>query len=151
MNWLKVIFNPDHPDIPDALAENFTHEYLKEKLSKKRSALLKAFLMDQNIVRGIGNAYSDEIIWNCIISPKSKCGAVPDVLVKELYNSINKVLINAIDEIEKAIPNAISGEYRDFLAVHNKTKDTTPTGYKIIIEKIASRTTYFTEEQILYE
>ncbi|MCL1473385.1 DNA-formamidopyrimidine glycosylase family protein [Argonema antarcticum] len=151
LGWATITFSPPKPSVPDALSETFNLSYLREKLSERKSDIIKAFLLNQNIVRGIGNAYADEILWDCKIAPASKCGRLPDTAVEALHSSIKKVLENAIQELFRATPNAINGEYRDFLIVHNPAKKETPSGYEIRTDKIASKTTYYTEEQILYE
>jgi formamidopyrimidine-DNA glycosylase len=151
LGWATLTLNPSLPNVPDALSEAFDLGYLKEKLSKRKSDLVKPFLLNQNIVRGIGNAYVDEILWDCKVSPSSKCNSLPDKAVEDLYNSIRQVLQNAVQELVRATPSAINGEYRDFLNVHNPNRKLTPSGYEIKIEQIASKTTYYTDEQILYE
>ncbi|WP_447979628.1 hypothetical protein [Candidatus Nitrospira bockiana] len=106
--------------------------------------------MDQAIIRGIGNAYADEILWHARISPKSAVGRIPDRLVEELLRSIRRVLTEAIEEIKRKSPDSISGEVRGFLRVHNPRRSVSPTGYQIMKENMGSRITYFTEEQVLY-
>jgi formamidopyrimidine-DNA glycosylase len=135
--------------VPDAL--DISEAYLKEKIKEKPRKLVKPFLLDQKITRGIGNAYADEILWHARISPLSKIGKLPDTVVKDLLNSIKDVLLNAVEEIKKINPDIISGEIREFLSVHNYSSTKSPTGHKIIKEQIASKTTFYTDEQVLYE
>lgn len=111
---------------------------------------MKAFLIDQSILRGIGNAYVDEILWHARIAPKSVVGKIPDHVIEDLLISIKSVLTEAIDEIKKRKPETISEEVRDFLRVHNPDRSESPTGHRIMTEQVASRITYFTEEQVLY-
>ncbi len=141
---------PEFDDVPDALGENFTFEYFCEKATEKPRTNIKAFLIDQKIVKGIGNAYADEILWLARISPKSIVGKIPKEKLEELYSDIKKVLVEAVDAIKSINPDIISGEERGFLKVHNKTITETKTGFAIIVEKIASKTTYYTDEQVLY-
>jgi formamidopyrimidine-DNA glycosylase len=135
---------------PDAFDKTFTLEYFLDIAHKKPRMNVKAFLIDQCIVKGIGNAYADEIFWAAHISPHSLIGKIPDDILSVLYTTINSVLRDAIESIKSISPDIISGEERSFLKVHIKDKKETITGYSIIVEKIASKTTYFTEEQILY-
>lgn len=148
--WAKLEFAPRQTCTPDALSHDFSTEYLTQKIAEKKTKNIKSFLLDQNIVRGIGNAYSDEILWHARISPESKCGKLPGSAIGQLFDSIKFVLMEAVGEILKIEPNAINGEVRDFMKVHNKIKKQTATGYMIKTKKIASKTTYFTEEQVLY-
>ena len=124
-------------------------DFLKEKLSKKRTNI-KTFLLDQKNIRGIGNAYADEILWEAGISPFSVCNKIPDAKIKELTKTIKSVLEDAIKQIKKTHPDIISGEVRDFLKIHNSKKEESPTGGKILNTTINSRITY-TEEQELFE
>jgi formamidopyrimidine-DNA glycosylase len=112
--------------------------------------VVKSFLLDQQLLGGIGNAYADEILWEARISPKSVVGKLPDQAVVKLAASIPAVLNHAIDYLRRHHAGMISGEIRDFLAVHNPKAKASPTGAPIIIEQIASKKTYYTEEQVLY-
>jgi formamidopyrimidine-DNA glycosylase len=107
--------DPEEKDAPDAL--NVDIAYLKEKLGKKRSPV-KTVLMDQKVLRGIGNAYADEILWDARISPFSTANKLPETAIKKLLSSIKDVLENAEKQIVKHNPDIISGEVRDFLKVH---------------------------------
>jgi formamidopyrimidine-DNA glycosylase len=140
--------NPEAKDAPDALSADAGFEYLKRILTKKKTNI-KTVLMDQKIIRGIGNAYADEILWHAGISPFSVSNKIPDDKIKALAKSINEVLKNAEKEIIKANPEIIAGEVRDFMLIHNAKKKHSPNGAPILINE-ASRKTYYTEEQELY-
>ena len=140
--------NPPMSSVPDALEVDAT--YLRKKISERPRTRMKAFLIDQPILRGIGNAYVDEILWQARISPKSIIGKMPDRVIDELLIAIRSVLTDAIEQIKQRTPEAISGEVRDFLRVHNPKRSESPTDFPIMTEKVASRITYFTEEQVLY-
>ncbi len=140
--------NPPPSSVPDAL--DVDGAYLRRQISKRSKTGLKALLIDQEILRGIGNAYVDEILWQAKISPKSIVGKIPDRVIDDLLIAISNVLTDAIEQIKRRSPDAISGEVRDFLRVHNPKRSNSPTGFPIKTEKVASRTTYFTEEQVFY-
>ncbi|HZS44172.1 MAG TPA: DNA-formamidopyrimidine glycosylase family protein [Blastocatellia bacterium] len=140
--------NPQPSKVPDAL--DIDADFLRQKIAKKPKLLAKGFLVDQSIVRGIGNAYADEILWHARISPKSIMGKIPDAKIDTLFECMRSVLIDSVDEIKQAQPDIISGEVRDFMAVHNPRKKQSPTGRPIMVEQIASKKTYFTDEQVLY-
>lgn len=147
----KVTFNPTMTDVPDALGETFTFEYLLNAVDNNRRKNIKAFLINQDIIKGIGNAYADEILWKANISPESTAGKIPKENLKELFDAISYVLRDAIVNIEKITPDIISGEERSFLKVHNSKKKQTDEGEEILIKKIASKTTYYTEKQQLFK
>jgi formamidopyrimidine-DNA glycosylase len=108
-------------------------------------------LMDQKVLRGIGNAYADEILWHAKISPFSMSNKIPADKVEVLIKSIKSVLEDAEKEILKANPDIITGEVRDFLIVHQPRKKTTPQGKTIHQKEVSSRKTYYTDEQQLFE
>lgn len=145
-----IKYMPNFDAVPDAFDKAFTLDYFLRRAKEKPRTNIKAFIIDQSIVKGIGNAYADEILWSAHISPKSLVGKIPETQFEILYHAIGKVLNQAIDSIKKLSPDRISGEERSFLKVHNKTITETETGYSIRVEKIASKTTYYTDEQILY-
>jgi len=146
-----IKYMPAMHKTPDAFDNTFTLEYFLNIAHKKPRVNVKAFLIDQSTVKGIGNAYVDEILWAARVSPHSIVGKIPDDILAALYTSIGSVLRNAIESIKNISPDIISGEERSFLKVHNKKIKKTETGYPIIIERIASKITYYTEEQVLYD
>lgn len=149
--YANVKLNPEKPKVPDAFSKEFNKEYLEHGFKRYKSKRIKDLLIDQKFVRGIGNAYVDEILWDAKIHPLSKSGKIPDKVIKELYNSINKVLVDAEEEITKRDPDIIRGEIRDFLKVHNSKLTHSPTGGIIKKENLGNRITYYTDEQVLYE
>ena len=153
-DWQKyanVVFNPEKPEEPDVLSKEFNQKYLEEGFKEHKLENIKNLLLDQKFVRGLSNACVDEILWDAKIHPLSKVGKITSKVIKELYNSINKVLIEAEEEINKKHPDIIRGEIRDFLKIHNSKFTHSPTGGIIKKENIGSRITYYTDEQILYE
>jgi len=145
-----IKYKPFPGKAPDALGSDFTLEYFLTAACKNSFANIKAFLIDQKIIKGIGNAYADEILWFARISPKSVTGKIPEEVMGRLYEAIGTVLRNAIVSIKAISPDIISGEERSFLSVHSKTKKKTDTGFPIIVEMIATKKTYFTDEQVVY-
>lgn len=144
-----VKLDPEDKDGIDALDPKMNYSFLKKALNRK--AAIKNVLLDQNVIRGIGNGYSDEILWQTKISPFSKANAIPDEKVRELAKNIKKVLKNATNQIFKQHPGLIHGEVRDFMNIHTKKKDKSPTGAKIKIAERGMLKTYYTDEQVLYE
>jgi formamidopyrimidine-DNA glycosylase len=140
--------NPKEKEAPDALSKEVSFSLLKKLLQSK--ATIKNLLMDQHVIRGIGNAYADEILWDSRISPLSVSNKIPDNKVKDLTRSIKRVLKDAEKQILKEHPDIIGGEVRDFLKVHNAKKKESPTGGKIIQKQVGGRRTYYTEEQEEY-
>jgi len=131
----------------DAL--DLDYKTLKEILNRK--AAIKNVLLDQDTIRGIGNSYSDEILWETRISPFSKANAIPDEKIKELATTIKKVLKEATEKIYKAHPGKINSEVKEYLQIHTKKKTESPTGKPILTAERGMLLTYYTDEQVLYE
>jgi formamidopyrimidine-DNA glycosylase len=142
--------NPEVREAPDALSKELNYAYLKEQLNKSK-AVIKNLLLDQHTIRGIGNAYADEILWDARISPFSVSNKIPADKVKRLLKSIKAVLRQAEKSILKSHPHIISGEFRDFLQIHNSKKQQSASGATIEVSAAGSRKTYYTKEQTLFK
>jgi len=101
---------------PEPLAKSFTLEKFKEVLIKKEKGKVKQVLMDQNIITGIGNIYSDEILWMAKIHPFKKVKRLSDEEIKRIYRAMREILPKAIELGGESIPDfrRISGEKGGF-------------------------------------
>ena len=82
---------------PDPLARNFTFSLFKERLGRKPNGRIKNVLMDQGVIAGVGNIYSDEALWRTGLNPEERVKNIPDSLLKKLYNDLKVVLKEGID------------------------------------------------------
>lgn len=82
---------------PEPLDPDFSYSIFKQQLYKKRTGKIKTVLMDQSIISGIGNIYSDEALWRAGIHPNEKVEDVADIFLKKLYKSTIEVLRKGID------------------------------------------------------
>ena len=73
---------------PEPLIGNPTPEYLK-RMSRHPKSLVKAALLNQEIVAGIGNIYADEALWGAMIHPKTR---VENLSKKQLENILNAAI-----------------------------------------------------------
>jgi formamidopyrimidine-DNA glycosylase len=144
----NATLDPEPSEAPDALAVDT--KFFEALLSTKKTAI-KTILLDQHIIRGIGNAYADEILWHARISPFSKADKIPKDKIKDLSKAVKTVLQDAEKQLIKSHPEIISGEIRDFLKIHGAKIKESPTGAPVLMEKTGSRKTYYTEEQELFE
>jgi formamidopyrimidine-DNA glycosylase len=133
--------------VPDALG--LSKEYFTSLLSKKRT-VIKTLLMDQKLMRGIGNSYADEILYDAGVSPFSTANAIPLPSIDRLFNSIDEVLKKAIEQIGAANGDELKGELKDFMNIHSRILKKTSKGEEIKTEKIGGRTTYYTDAQQLF-
>lgn len=150
MKNAHVKLSPVDKDGIDALDKGFNFKKLKEILANRKTAI-KNILVDQDLIRGIGNSYSDEVLWQTRISPFSKAAAIPDEKIKELVTTIKKVLKEATEKIYKAHPGKINSEVKEYLQIHTKKQTESPTGSPILIAERGMLKTYYTKEQVLYE
>ena len=149
MKNAHIKLNPVDKDGVDAISKEMNFRFLKEALQRKK--MIKGLLTDQNIIRGIGNSYSDEILWEARISPYSIAEAIPETKVKELVKVIKRILTKEIRNIEKEQAGKVNGEVKKFLKIHTTKLKDSPTGAPIIIDKKGMMKTYYTKEQVLYK
>ncbi|WP_324721370.1 Fpg/Nei family DNA glycosylase [Salinimicrobium sp. HB62] len=116
---------------------------LKEKefleLLKDKSGSIKGVLTDQHVMAGIGNVYSDEMLYQCKIHPKTKTGKLSEKEQKQLFKKMKSVLETAIKK------EGVRDDFPDsFLIKHRKEGDDCPKCEgKIKQIKVSGRSTYF--------
>ncbi len=92
---------------PDLTAAGFSFFDFKKALAGRRGPIKKV-LMDQSVVSGIGNIYSDEILFVARIHPLKKTENLSDVELRKIFSAAKKILKKAI----KLRGTSIS-DYRD--------------------------------------
>lgn len=80
---------------PDAVDPRFTPAAFERALAGRHGSM-KAVLMDQTVVAGIGNAYSDEILFQCRLHPQTPIGALDDAARLRVYRAMRGVMQRAI-------------------------------------------------------
>lgn len=80
---------------PEPLIPGFTFEKFKKTLKGKKGKI-KQVLMNQNVIVGIGNIYSDEILWEAKINPFREMGGLNDKELKRIYLTMKKILKRAV-------------------------------------------------------
>ncbi|MGV9203327.1 MAG: Fpg/Nei family DNA glycosylase [Promethearchaeia archaeon] len=121
---------------PDAL--NMTFKQFQKALNR-RSAYLKSLLLDQSFVAGIGNIYSDEILFQSGLHLKTHVNILNDDQLRTLFDNIKKVLNYGIAK------KGILSEYsKECLIPHRDKEGICPIcGENIQRIKIASRHGFF--------
>ncbi|MCF8062193.1 MAG: hypothetical protein K9M82_06735 [Deltaproteobacteria bacterium] len=124
---------------PDPLEEGFDLETFQNALKGSR-ATVKSVLMDQKRLAGIGNIYSDEILFQAGIRPDIKADALSPDDLKTIYDAmINKVLPAAIEA--QARPERFPSS---FIIPHRRGDGVCPKcGRSLEKSKISGRTSYF--------
>jgi formamidopyrimidine-DNA glycosylase len=81
---------------PEPLGDDFTAQFLYDRLRNKTTSM-KAALMDQRLVAGLGNIYVNEALFRAGVSPKKQAGKLTKVKADLLVDVIKKVLLEAIE------------------------------------------------------
>jgi len=89
---------------PEPLESAFTPEILGQKL-KKRKAPVKAALLDQALIAGIGNMYADEALFAARINPLRPADSLSQDEIDRLHQAIQVVLRSAIDSKGASVSN----------------------------------------------
>lgn len=80
---------------PEPLTD-LTPTILEKQLMKKPLGKIKTVLMDQSVVAGIGNIYSDEILWETGIHPERVVKKISKQEIKKIFNAIKTILNKSI-------------------------------------------------------
>src|SRR6185295_9748804 len=106
---------------PDAL--EVTEAEFRERI-KKHSGAIKNILTNHKFIAGIGNAYSDEILFEARISPFRKRTTLSDDEVGALYRAIGKTLERSIKIVREQFKDELDySEWREHLKIHRKGGD----------------------------
>jgi formamidopyrimidine-DNA glycosylase len=103
----------------EPLSDNFSPEQLQDGL-KRYWGMVKNTLRNQHFIAGIGNAYSDEILFHAGINPLRKSSELSPEEVIRLFDAIKIILKNSIEQIQEKIGVDIHIENREFMKVHNR-------------------------------
>ncbi|MBV7335199.1 bifunctional DNA-formamidopyrimidine glycosylase/DNA-(apurinic or apyrimidinic site) lyase [Chloroflexi bacterium TSY] len=133
---------------PEPLDDSFTPDVLAQKL-EKRKASIKALLLDQSIVAGIGNIYADEALFRAGIHPTRSGHSLSIVELKRLHQALHIVLERGIELKGSSLQNYIrfagtQGNLQEEHQVFRKTGQPCPVcGHTIERIIVAQRSTHF--------
>ena len=135
---------------PEAISSKFNYKYIKNKLENKNKNI-KNFLLDQSFVSGIGNIYSNEILFYCKISPLKLAKKINNENIINLSKYSKLVLNLAIKYGGSSIRNfkntkGISGSFQNEFKVYGREKKNCPRKNcrsKISKIFISNRSTFF--------
>ncbi len=82
---------------PEPLDPKFTFEKFTKRLSASGARKIKTVLMDQSVIAGIGNIYSDEILWRAGVYPERKVSKIKESELKLIFQAIKETLKKGID------------------------------------------------------
>jgi len=132
----------------EPLEPDFTAEILAEKL-KKRKAPIKAVLIDQSLIAGIGNMYADEALFASKINPLKPADSLSRIEINRLHGAIQAVLRDAIDSKGASVstyfrPGGEKGiAHSHFKVAHQKGKSCPVCGTTIERIPIRQRGSYY--------
>lgn len=123
---------------PDALDPDFDLAAFKDAVEGRR-AMVKSVLMDQDTVAGIGNVYSDEILFHVGIHPRTKINNLEEDNLEELFHTVKDVLQKAIEY--QADPEQFP---ESFIGPHRHEGGTCPIcGAELERVQVGSRHAYY--------
>ena len=108
---------------PEPLEINFNQ---LKKLFEKKKGRLKPVLMDPYFIAGIGNIYSDEILWDAGYHPLARVEKLKEKDLKKIFGSIWKILKKAIkyqgDSMDDyRLPSGEKGRYQNIQKAYQQT------------------------------
>ena len=110
---------------PDVLS-GISFEEFGQRL-KKFQGEIKGVLTRGAFISGIGNAYSDEILFTAGLSPFRKSRSLSQTELRRLYETCPRVAQEAIAVLRERMGSDIHVKIRDFLKVHNKGGQSCPS------------------------
>jgi formamidopyrimidine-DNA glycosylase len=132
---------------PEPLDPDFTSAVMGNLL-KNRTAPVKAVLLDQSVIAGIGNMYADEALFEARIHPLKPAGQLSSNEIKRLHTAVRYVLRKALDKGGASVRNYIrpGGQpgtaHDEFVVAHGVGKDCPGCGGQIERIVVRSRGTY---------
>ncbi len=134
----------------EPLGPEFTAERLRD-LARGRRAPIKAFLLDQTKVAGVGNIYADEALFRARIHPLRPAGTLKRPQLAALRDAVVETLEagigaggSTIDDYRQ--PDGVRGQFQDQFLVHTRRGEACPEcGGEIVKFVAAGRGTYACE------
>lgn len=153
--WMKLIPTPEVPNMafmkkvgPEPLEADFTAKQFAARFTRRANTSIKAALLDQSVVAGVGNIYADESLWGAKIHPKRLVKTITANEFSDLYSELRMVMNLAIEKGGSSNHTYVNaegkrGSYMDFARVFRREGLECPRcGTTIIKFKAAGRGTH---------
>ncbi len=153
--WMKLMPTVEVPYIdfmkkvgPEPLEADFTTDEFTARFTRRARTSIKAALLDQSVIAGVGNIYADESLWGAKIHPKRLTGSITPDEFALLYTELRAVMNLAIEKGGSTDKNYVNaegkrGSYMDFARVFRREGLECPRcGTTIIKFKSAGRGTH---------
>jgi formamidopyrimidine-DNA glycosylase len=152
--WMRLMPAVEVPNLdffrkvgPEPLSADFSARVLEKRLERRQKSTIKAALLDQTVLAGIGNIYADEALWGAKIHPATRVKDLTAAQFRVLYKEIVFVLNLAIEKGGSTDRNYVNaegrkGSYIDFARVFRREGKPCPRcGAAIIKTRVAGRGT----------
>ena len=153
--WMKLMPTIEVPNIdfmkkvgPEPLEADFTSREFAARFARRAKTSIKAAILDQTVVAGVGNIYADESLWGAKIHPKRLVNTISSPEYELLYTELRAVMNLAIEKGGSTNKNYVNaegkrGSYMDFARVFRREGLACPRcGTEIIKFKAAGRGTH---------
>lgn len=153
--WMRLIPTIEVPEIdffkkvgPEPLEDDFLPEHFNARLMRRKNSGIKAVLLDQTVIAGVGNIYADESLYIARIHPNTKVADLTKAKLNALYTGLRDVLHLSIKKGGSTDRNYVNaegkkGSYIDIAKVFRKEGQACPRcGTTIIKIRAAGRGTH---------
>ncbi|MGZ6004838.1 MAG: bifunctional DNA-formamidopyrimidine glycosylase/DNA-(apurinic or apyrimidinic site) lyase [Candidatus Saccharimonadales bacterium] len=153
--WVRLIPTVEVPNIdffqrvgPEPLSSQFTGGELANRLKKRPNTSVKAALLDQSVIAGVGNIYADESLWGAKIHPSTLVKDLSTQKTNKLFKELQFVLRLSIEKGGSTDKNYVNakgkkGSYMSFARVFRREGQACPRCGTIIIKtRVAGRGTH---------
>jgi formamidopyrimidine-DNA glycosylase len=146
--WMKLYPTIEIPNIdfmkrvgPEPLEDEFTSNEFIPRLRRRNGTTIKAAILDQTVLAGVGNIYADESLWGAKIHPASRVRDVSNESLTTLLGEIKYVMNLSIEKGGSTDRNYVNaegkkGSYIDFARVFRQEGKACPRHPDVVIEKI---------------
>ncbi|MCA9345980.1 bifunctional DNA-formamidopyrimidine glycosylase/DNA-(apurinic or apyrimidinic site) lyase [Candidatus Saccharibacteria bacterium] len=134
---------------PEPLSKNFTKTEFLARIHKRQNTTIKAVLLDQTILAGVGNIYADESLWGAKIFPGELVKSINKSRLETLYDEMLFVLKLSIEKGGSTDKNYVDaegkkGSYLQFAKVFRREGKLCPRCSAIIKKtRVAGRGTHY--------
>jgi formamidopyrimidine-DNA glycosylase len=153
--WVKLMPTLEVPNIdfmkkvgPEPLEADFTPQQFRERFQRRARTNIKAALLDQTVIAGVGNIYADESLWAAQIDPRRLVGSLSKADFHRLYRELRAIMNLAIEKGGSTDKNYVNaegkrGSYLHFAKVFRKEGQACPRcGHTIVKIRHAGRGTH---------
>lgn len=146
--WVKLYPTLEVPNIdfmqkvgPEPLEDIFTSKEFIPRVRRRNGTTIKAAILDQTVLAGVGNIYADESLWGAQIHPAIRVKNVSNADLTTLLKEIKYVMNLSIEKGGSTDRNYVNaegkrGSYIDFARVFRREGQACPRHPEVMIEKL---------------